>query len=75
MDDSLLMCMLDGATHFDEQLQALLGREIALVAVGGNWDPAYQFHDEIGAARREEFRLNIPLTRPTATLSPSDGER
>ena len=44
------MSMLDRLTDFHEQVQPLLCREIFLVAVFGNLDPADQFHDEVGTA-------------------------
>src|SRR2546430_1635566 len=78
MNDPLLMSMLDRLTDFHEQVQPLPRREIPFVAEVGDFDAADQFHHEEGAARGDlrflifDFRFgSIPLTRPSATLSPS----
>ena len=72
------MSMLDRLTDFHEQVQPLLCREIFLVAVFGDLDPAHQFHDEVGtAAWNLRFAIcdlrfgRFPLT---PAIAPSGGE-
>jgi hypothetical protein len=50
VDDSLLMGVLNGLADGDEQLQALLGREMLLVTVAGDGDALDKLHDEVRAA-------------------------
>ena len=48
MNDPFLVGVLHGLADRDEQLQALLGREIALVAILGEGDALNQLHHEVG---------------------------
>ena len=51
VNDSLLVRMLDGLANLDEQVETFAGAEIVLIAVIGDFDPAHQFHHEVGPAR------------------------
>ncbi len=48
VDDALVVGVLNGLANRNEQLQALAGGKLLLVAVVGDLDPAHQFHDKIG---------------------------
>src|SRR6266851_10338994 len=47
MDHCLLVSMLHCLTDFDEELQALGGGQVILVAVVRDGNTAHQFHDEV----------------------------
>ena len=47
VDDTLLVGMLDSPTHLLEQFQPHRQRELVIIAVGGDGDPAHEFHHEI----------------------------
>src|SRR5439155_8227227 len=57
MNDSLLMRVLDRVANLREQFEPLLGSEIILVAVVGDFDPPHQFHYEEGPARLRRTRI------------------
>jgi hypothetical protein len=49
MNDAFLMGVLDGMADLDKEFEPLPRAEMMLVAKLGDLNPAYQFHDEVGA--------------------------
>ena len=50
VDDALLVRVLDSAAHLDHKVQALLGVELILIAVFGDFNSTHQFHHKVRAS-------------------------
>ena len=57
MNDALLMRVLNGLANLREELQAILGGEMVLVAILGDAHAAHEFHDEVGTPRLRRARV------------------